>query len=255
MAKNYNDKQVGSVYTTKDYERFSHNDFNRAIKQPHLKALVEAMRTDGYLKGKPIICNEKYVIIDGHHRFMSAKTLGIAFEFTIVKGGNENLLAKSNQIQNNWDKLNFTDFYAKVGNPNYVALRDFMAKYPKYHITQALILLMNEPNAHPKTKVFQSGDFKIASVKKAEDYAQKIEKLALVYPKAYQSKFMSALIACETRAKGFSFDEFYTKLSKFPDKMTPSITTKSYLEKFHEIYNYHRPKAKMINLKDIMVGE
>ena len=225
------------------------------MKEWHIKELMEKMQKYGYLPNKAISVNEKNEIIDGHHRFHCAKELNIAFEVQVCKGLKSEDIIFANQGQQNWDKKDFTKYWANVGNENYIALRDFMAKYPKYHITQALILLMNEPNAHPKTKLFQNGDFKIKSVKKAEDYAQKIDLLAEVFPKAYQSKFISALICCETRCKEFNFNEFYEKLKKFPDKMTPSITTKSYLEKFHEIYNYHRPKAKMINLKDIMVGE
>jgi hypothetical protein len=249
--KHSNEKQVGSIFRTKNYEKFKFNAFNREIKQAHIKWLSEQMLKYGFIKGKAITCNEKYEIIDGHHRFLTAKTLGIPFDYEIIKGGNEDLLQLSNVGQNNWDKKNFTNFWALKGNENYIALKNFMEKYPKYHITQALILLMNEPNAHPKTKVFQNGEFKIASLKKAEDYAQKIEKLAEVFPKAYQSKFMSALICCETRSNNFSFAEFYEKLKKFPDKLTPSITTKSYLEKFEEIYNYHRPKKNFVKLADL----
>ena len=246
------DKQVASVYRSKNYDRYKSNKLNRDLKPAHLKEIMESMKKYGYIKGKPIIVNEKNEIIDGHHKFFCAKELGIPFEVQVVKGMVEEDIVLANQGQLNWNKTDFTNYYAKIGNENYIALKNFMEKYPKYHITQALILLMNEPNAHPKTKVFQNGEFKIASVKKAEEYALKIEKLASVFPKAYHGKFISALICCETRCKDFVFNEFYEKLRKFPDKLTPSITTKSYLEKFEEIYNYHRPNKKKIKLTNLM---
>ena len=58
-------------------------------------------------------------------------------------------------------------------------------------------------------------------------------------------------MCCEMRCKGFSFREFIEKLAKFPDKLTPSITTKGYLEKFEEVYNYHRVKKQQLRLRDL----
>lgn len=245
------DKQVGSIFKTLSYDRYKINSLQRKIREPHVKELMESMRTHGFLTNKPISVNEKNEIIDGHHRYLAAKNLGFPILVQVCKGLTETDIITANQLQDNWDKHDFTNTYATLGNTNYIALRDFMIKYPKFKITQSLILLMNEPNAHPKTKEFQSGKFKVANVKKAEEYALKIETLANYFPKAYQGKFISALLCCETRCKGFSFSEFVEKLSKFPDKLTPSISTKGYLEKFEEVYNYHRIKKQHLKLRDL----
>ena len=245
------DKQVASIFKTISYDRYKFNSLQRKIKESHVKELMESMKLHGFLTNKAISVNEKNEIIDGHHRYLAAKNLGFPILVQVSKGLNEASIIQANQLQENWDKHDFTNTYAIQGNPNYIALRDFMIKFPKFKITQSLILLMNEPNAHPKKKEFQSGKFKIASVKKAEEFALKIETLANHFPKAYQGKFISALICCETRCKGFSFSEFVEKLSKFPDKLTPSITTKGYLEKFEEVYNYHRVKKQHLKFRDL----
>jgi ParB-like nuclease domain len=245
------DKQTGSIFKTKNFERFKFNDFNREIKEAHVKWLMEQMQKYGFIKGKQITCNEKYEIIDGHHRFVAAKRLNIPFEVQVIRGANEELLQKSNVGQLNWNKHNFTNYWAAKGNPHYIALRDFMEKYPQFHITQCLVFLANEPNAHPKTKDFQEGEFKIKSVAKAEEYANKVLKCMEIHPKANQSKFVSALICCETRCKQFKFKEFIDKLQKFPDMITPSITTASYLQKFEALYNYHRAKKNFVRLCDL----
>jgi len=245
------DKQVASIFKTISYDRYKFNSLQRKIKESHVKELMESMKLHGFLTNKAISVNEKNEIIDGHHRYLAAKNLGYPILVQVSKGLNEASIIQANQLQENWDKHDFTNTYAIQGNPNYIALRDFMQKFPKFKITQSLILLMNEPNAHPKKKEFQQGKFKIASVKKAEEFAVKIEALANHFPKAYQGKFISALICCETRCKAFSFGEFVEKLSKFPDKLTPSITTKGYLEKFEEVYNYHRVKKQHLKFRDL----
>jgi hypothetical protein len=251
MANQPQDKQVGSIFKTMSYDRYKFNSLQRKIKEGHVKELMESMRVHGFLTSKAISVNEKNEIIDGHHRYLAAKNLGFPLLVQVSKGLNEEAIIQANQLQENWDKHDFTNTYAIQGNPNYIALRDFMVKFPKFKITQSLILLMNEPNAHPKKKEFQQGKFKIASVKKAEELALKVETLANHFPKAYQGKFISALICCETRCKGFSFSEFVEKLSKFPDKLTPSISTKGYLEKFEEVYNYHRVKKQHLKFRDL----
>lgn len=251
MANQPQDKQVGSIFKTIHYDRYKFNTLQRRIKEAHVKELMASMQEHGFLTNKPISVNEKNEIIDGHHRFLAAKNLRYPILVQVCKGLKEEAIIDANQLQENWDKHDFTNTYAIQGNPNYIALRDFMQKFPKFKITQSLILLMNEPNAHPKKKEFQSGNFKIASVKKAEEFALKVEILANHFPKAYQGKFISALICCETRCKGFNFNEFVEKLTKFPDKLTPSISTKGYLEKFEEVYNYHRHKKQHLKFRDL----
>jgi hypothetical protein len=248
---NLQDKQVSSIFRTTNFERYKFNSLQRVIKEKHVRNLIEKMRIHGYLANKAISVNERNEIIDGHHRYLAAKNLGIPMLVQVCKGMKEDSIIEANQDQVNWDKHDFTNTYAKKGNINYIELQNFMVKYPKFKMTQSLILLMNEPNAHPNKKTFQSGEFKIGSVKKAEELARKVERISTFFPKAYGSKCISALLCCEMRCKEFSFEEFIDKLSKFPDKLTPSITTKGYLEKFEEVYNYHRNKKHQIKLSHL----
>jgi hypothetical protein len=245
------DKQVSSIYKTMFYDRYKFNSLQRDIKEWHVRDLMEKMKVHGFLTNKAISVNEKLEIIDGHHRYLAARNLKIPMLVQVCKGMTEESIIEANQDQLNWDKHDFTNTYAKKGNPNYIALKEFMEKFPKFKMTQALILLVNEPNAHPKTKVFQSGEFKIGSVRVAEELARKVEQIAMYFPKAYTSKCISALLCADLRCKEFSFKEFIEKLAKFPDKLTPSITTKGYLEKFEDLYNYHRNKKQHIKLRDL----
>lgn len=242
------DKQVGSIYRTQFYDKYKTNTFQRNMKEWHIKDLMEKMQRYGYLPNKAISVNEKFEIIDGHHRFEAARRLNIPVLVQVCKGMNEESILQSNQAQEDWDKHDFTGTFAKQGNKNYQAIIDFMAKFPKFKMTQTLILLKNEPNAHPKKKEFQDGKYVIGNPKKAEEYANKIMEIANYFPKAYTGKFISAILCCETRCNNFNYAEFMDKLKKFPDKLTPSITTKSYLEKIEELYNYHRNKKHHIKL-------
>ncbi|MFZ9956953.1 MAG: ParB N-terminal domain-containing protein [Flavobacteriales bacterium] len=251
MANTPQDKQVSSIYKTLSYERYKFNSLQRVIKEWHVRDLMEKMKKFGFLPNKAISVNERNEIIDGHHRYLAAKNLGIPMLVQVCKGMSEESILESNQSQLDWDKHDFTGTFAKQGNQNYQAIIDFMKKYPKFKMTQTLILLKNEPNAHPKKKEFQEGKYTIGSFKKAEEFAVKIMEIADYFPKAYTGKFLSAIICCEVRSKDFVYSEFIDKLKKFPDKLTPSITTKSYLEKIEDLYNYHRNKKHHIKLSDL----
>ena len=253
MAQNLSqEKQVSSVFRSKNYDRYKSNDLNRELKQPHLKWLMEQMLKYGYIKGKPIIVNEKNEIIDGHHRFLAAKSLGIPVLVQICKGMKDEDILQVNQDQINWDKHNYTGFWAKKGNQHYKAIQDFMIANPKFKMTQTLILLSNEPNAHPKSEAFQKGKFITKSYAKAQEYANWINEIANTFNKAYTSKFISALIVCDMKCKEFSFKDFIEKLQKFPDKMQPRISTRNYVENIQEVYNYHRPKKHQIDLSHLI---
>ena len=127
-----------------------------------------------------------------------------------------------------------------------------MLEFPKFKMTQTLILLSNEPNAHPKSEAFQKGKFVTKSYAKAQEYANWINEIANTFNKAYTSKFISALIVCDMKCKEFSFKDFIEKLQKFPDKMQPRISTRNYVENIQEVYNYHRPKKHQIDLSHLI---
>ena len=130
------DKQVASIFKTISYDRYKFNSLQRKIKESHVKELMESMRLHGFLTNKAISVNEKNEIIDGHHRYLAAKNLGFPILVQVSKGLNEASIIQANQLQDNWDKHDFTNTYAIQGNPNYIALRDFMQKFPKFKITQ-----------------------------------------------------------------------------------------------------------------------
>ena len=79
---NNNDKQVATVYTTNDYDKFSFLDANRVTD--HVNAL--ALSFKNRFVPNAIICNEKLQIIDGQNRFLASKQLGLPVYYYIING-------------------------------------------------------------------------------------------------------------------------------------------------------------------------
>jgi len=72
--------------TTTNYNRFSKNPEQRTISELHANNIAKSMMTAGFLPSKPIQCYKKgdgLIIVDGHHRFEAAKSIGIPVYFFV----------------------------------------------------------------------------------------------------------------------------------------------------------------------------
>jgi hypothetical protein len=244
------DKQIAGCYQTRDYTKFKSLVNNRDIDNNHVRKLKKSMELNGWNKGSLVIVNERYEIIDGQHRFTAAQQVGVPISYSVIRGLTEKDIQLLNQEQKNWNKNDFVNYWAGKGNPNYMAVKQFAAKNPKLKITQHLMLLMNEPHAHPETSSFNMGQFQIADVTKAQYVADALEKIEPLFPKGcYQSKFVAAMIkVLLKKSKIFKLNVFLTKLEKNRNLLYPCTTADAYISRFQEIYNYYTPESKKINL-------
>jgi len=74
--------QVAEVFETYNYSMFEPLKGNRAINPIHLKRITESIKNNYLLS--PILINEKGQIIDGQHRFKSAKDLGLPIRYIVA---------------------------------------------------------------------------------------------------------------------------------------------------------------------------
>ena len=80
-----NFKKVNEVFQTKNYEMFKFRNDNRSIRQYHVQELVNKMKEKGWIQGSYAVINEKNEVIDGQHRILAARTIGIPVSFTIER--------------------------------------------------------------------------------------------------------------------------------------------------------------------------
>jgi hypothetical protein len=110
---------VGQIYDTKDYDSFSFLDTNRIPNQTNLKKIVESMKKE-HLR-IPIIVNEKMQIIDGQHRFLAEKQLGLPVYYIINAGYGLEQVKRANTTGSNWTLEDFLHSHAHDLNYNMVA--------------------------------------------------------------------------------------------------------------------------------------
>ena len=75
-------KYSNQVQTSSDYAKFKTLIGNRKPNELHIKRLISSFK-ERYLFS-PILVNEKMQIIDGQHRFLSAKELNLPINYLVV---------------------------------------------------------------------------------------------------------------------------------------------------------------------------
>ena len=103
--------------TTTDYSKFQFLDYNRTVVPKRVQNIIESITKIGYVKSEPILVDENYFIIDGQHRFMACKELGlpIHYEYKELDIDNKEAMLLLNKNQQIWRLEDYAQSWAKEG--------------------------------------------------------------------------------------------------------------------------------------------
>lgn len=236
-------KQVNQVFMTNDYNAFSNIDGNRDINQLHIKRLKESMETK-YIS-VPIIVNEKFQIIDGQHRFYSAKELNKPIYYIEVDGLGLMDVHRLNSNTKDWNADSFLNGYCKLGKKQYLLYKDFKERFGFGHNEiQALLSNKTRMGGH-KIQDFKDGNFVIVDLNQATRNAEKITMCSKYYDGYKRRSFVYAMLDLFAR-DDYNHLEFLNKLSFQSVKLQDCTTVDQYLILIEEIYNYKRSKTTKV---------
>jgi hypothetical protein len=114
---------------TTNYSKFLFSRENREIRTKTVLAIKDSMTKFGFIPGRPVLITKEWVIIDGQHRFLAAKELGISVEFEIVEGNYIDKMILLNSTQSNWTLEDYVNSYAQQNIDCYRKLLKFKEKY------------------------------------------------------------------------------------------------------------------------------
>lgn len=233
------------IKTTTDYHRFKFIDGNRSVNQAHYNRLKESMIQN------PLFCliivNENFEIIDGQHRFMALKELGMPINYIVLYGYNVNEVRIYNVNRDNWKKKNFLDSHINEGLEAYVKFKKFMDDFPKLNFSTCIKLLSGLRQTKQQSvdgvrniiRNFELGTFEIADLKKSYDMAKKIMDYEKYFPKFNDNTFIITLMNLFDNKK-FKHDEMISKLKTQPSALIKCATQEQYILLMEKIYNYRR---------------
>lgn len=223
------------VLRTKDYHLFSHLEGNRNINRQHVNRLVESMK-EQYLVS-PIIVNGKYEIIDGQHRFEAIKLLGLPLLYIMVKQYGLEEVQRFNTNQKNFSYDDFANGYIDLGKEDYRILKDFKDKYDfDWGVSIAMLTGMAARSGLDSQK-FKDGEFKVKSLAKATEMADKITQIGQYYSEYTRKYFIYAAMKM-IKLPGYDHKHFMNKLKYMSTKLVTCNSVEDYVKLLEYIYNY-----------------
>lgn len=223
---------VNQVLSTNDYSIFKTLEGNRHVNKLHVKRLKESFK-DAYLLS-PIIVNEKYEIIDGQHRFESAKQMNLPIHFILCKGYSLKEVQILNTHMKNWKKEDYLKAYCDLGSPEYLKFRDFMNMFPAFGLASCETILTNSLTGGNKStssvelkgvlnaggsyaiKYFQEGDLFIPDFEKSIENAKKIMMIGEYFHGFNTTIFIRTMIGI-FKIEHYSHSQLIERISANPD--------------------------------------
>jgi len=238
------------VQKTKKYEIFKFRDDNRKkIDQSHVSRLIKSIDNNNLLEDNPIKVNANMEVMDGQHRLLAAKEMGIEIFYSVDKYGKEDIIRMN--ISKPWYAEDYLNYYVTNGNEEYIKLDNFM-KENKIALNIALKLTM--PNTVFSRDEFKEGlytfdlEANFDQLRICKETIKYIRKMNGTSTYTQAGKFWKCLIKL---AKSAHFDEkqWMHNLERMVNRIGPRVCEKDYMELFTEIHNWKR--KNQIKLEDV----
>lgn len=149
------------VQCTRDYDKFQTNDYNRPLCIEHINRLAAITNFEKSFPYHPIIVNQDFVIIDGHHRYAAARIRQIPIYYMIQPGATEEHIMECNANQKHWEAKDYLDYHVKRNNPDFIFIS---AMREEYKIHMSLLNLVINRIGTTKNKDTYAQDFKMGKL-------------------------------------------------------------------------------------------
>lgn len=232
-------------------------DFNRPIQRGQVDRLKALIEEKGYNKGLPIIVDKDGNILDGQHRYVACKELGI--EPIIVEGGTDDLIPLLNSTQLKWKTEDYVNYYAGKGLPDYIILKNIclakkISPSVAYNIvTNRSVLRSNLTKGHGEKRIMNpinDGSFKFPenTPKYFEKLERKIDNILnlVVQLRLPRTDKLVVAIARLAENSNFSFVTMLSKIELQRARIYRCTTIGEYIEMLCNVYNYKTKGKKLV---------
>ena len=229
---------IGQIFKTNNYSKFKMLEENRNINQRNYAKLVNSMKKEQLVI--PIIVNENYEIIDGQHRYLASKELGLPIYYFVISGYGMDQVIRANLASSNWTKKDFLMSYVQEGKEEYARVYEIINKYD-IKVSTFLRVLSTITNVNQKllSKYFEDGTFKSTDLEKVEEALITLEDFNFF--KGYKTKsFVVAFLKLYTHPD-YKHEKMLDKLKERKNRLTSRGTSGEYLSLLtKDIYSYGR---------------
>lgn len=241
------------ILRTKDYSLFKFRKDNRnEISHEHVRKVKESLRTKNLLELRPILVNRDLEIVDGQHRFLAAKELGIEICYEIgEKIAQEDLVLIS--LSKSWGMTDYLNYYCENGYEEYLKLRRFAERH-NLQIKVALNICMREGKFsfenYKKGKFVFEHDIADQELDWCWDTIRYLKQIKGHCPYVDSGRFWKALIKLVTHPN-FKHARWMGNLERLVERVGNKATIKGYCEQLMSIYNWKNKEKVDIVERDI----
>jgi len=233
------------VEETTDYDLFKFMKGNRNVNPFNLKRIKESMSVRPLFS--PVMVNEKFEIIDGQHRFLACKELGLPVYYIVTEGYSIEEIHILNTNSSNWKRLDYLTGYVDIGLRPYIKFKEFMDEYNEFGIKAALHICTypNTNQEKSKQNYFENGDLKMFDLQEAKLLAGMIKDFGNFYKGYNRPSFVVAVCAI-IHHKNYNHKQMMSKLSRKPQQITDQTNHKLYIDQLEEIFNFSRRQKETL---------
>jgi len=216
---------------TNRYDLFLDHEEQPIIKKSNLKKLRESMSAIGYRPSKPIQVVEsgkKLKIIDGHHRFYTAKELGLSVYYVTEKEDSQDVMTFVNTSGRLWGIKDYIQMYCKRGLKDYCILSSYIDKGIAPSVASALL---------GSARKVQSGEFTVITTEYADKILEVREICSKKHPHLGKSTFTRALSKI-LLIKDLNYERLLSQLKKHANIIQDLSNVGDMIDDIEEAYNF-----------------
>lgn len=239
------DKVIGQIFMTKDYEKFSNLNCNRELDQSNLKALIASMSQNYYIS--PILVDNQDKIVDGQHRLEAIRTLCKPLYYIRTQMQEEEsieAIKNLNKVSKTWTLLDYIKYYANRGNENYINLLKLRQEFPEIKNIHIYIFIGQDSfRRGDKCNNFNKGG---GHVKNGDYTFIKYEKAVETCKKLYDYKHLKNIFGTELfkntmlrifKLKSYNHKEMMKCMNKHAESLKSFGRIEDLLIQITELYN------------------
>lgn len=251
------DQQAFVIYSSTDLAKFRYDPMNRPIDDARAEQLAAAIRQRNLLPDNPILVDVGYVIIDGQHRHAAATILRVPIYYRFSELATIHDVPGMQLLTKPWSITDRLFHWCEAGNPEYLALRDFMDEFPFISPNAAVRLCHVHFGTAEKTgtrsvrsrNLFYSGEYSANDI----PFARRVANAILDY-KPYALDFYQheKFVAAITNLLGnveYNHERMLAKLSYLSARLMRCASAEDYVMLLNRIYNYKAGSGNVTELR------
>lgn len=132
-----NDKVVGYVFETYDYQKFKKLEGNRSVLETRKKRIEKSVNEHGQ-RFNPILVNEKFEVVEGQGRLEVFHAKNMPIQYIVHDGLTLDDCVVFNSTNTSWTLQDYIDSFIAQGNENYIRLNNLIKAHKQIPINAVM---------------------------------------------------------------------------------------------------------------------